>query len=417
MVEVPGNSLTADARDILIERTREYSAILKPYDEHVHGDFVPRIIYLGTPQSTDSIYNKLATTFVKRIWPVLVPTEDERVGYGDDLAPMVADLYDAGNPGGFVCPRFGEAEIADRRAEYGAAGFQLQFMLNTNLSDEERFPLKVKNLIVTPVPPEKAPSEAYWLPNPDRKIKDLVNLAMKGDDFYSAAGFSNTFQKYQQKIMVIDPSGRGADETGYAILYFLNGYIWCPEAGGLPGGYDDDTLEDLCTIAQRNGVTNMVIEGNFGDGMYLKLMTPVLHRMYPKCGIEEVKSVGMKEQRICDVLEPVISQHKLIVDPSVIENDSESAAKYEGEMRVAKTLIHQMTRICREKGALRKDDRLDALAIGVGYFVEAMSMDAKKQVDRINEQERMEYLQKHMGLARKQLNGGRRRNTYNSRIL
>lgn len=379
-VEVMNNSMTVERRDMLQEKLKEYSAILKPYDPERHiGDFSPRIVYLGTPQTEDSIYNKLPETFVKRVWPALVPTPEEYAGYGRDLAPMIQTMYDEKRYGEPTDPqRFDRDDLIDRRAEYGAAGFQLQFMLNTKLSDEDRYPLKIKNLIIADVPPEEAPMDVYWMPNPDRQHKDLPNLAMGGDHYFSPAGFSSTFAKYQGRVLAIDPSGRGADETGYAVLYQLNGYLWCPAAGGLPGGYDDVTLEALADIAFKHKVNAVVYEGNFGDGMFGKLLEPVLFKKW-QCLVEEVKHHTMKEQRIIDTLEPVISQHRLIVDPSVIKSDYDTAQKYEGEMKRAKTLIHQMTRICRERGALRKDDRIDVLAMAVAYFVEVLNQDAEKK--------------------------------------
>ena len=39
-------------------------------------------------------------------------------------------------------------------------------------------------------------------------------------------------------------------------------------------------------------------------------------------------------------------------------------------------LFYQMSRMCREKGAVRHDDRLDSLAQGVKYFTDAMSISA-----------------------------------------
>jgi hypothetical protein len=57
-------------REKLIEKTKEYSAILKPLP-------TAKIIYLGTPQTEDSIYNKLPETFTTRIWPAEIPTAKE----------------------------------------------------------------------------------------------------------------------------------------------------------------------------------------------------------------------------------------------------------------------------------------------------------------------------------------------------
>lgn len=89
------------------------------------------------------------------------------------------------------------------------------------------------------------------------------------------------------------------------------------EVGGLLGGYSDVVLNKLAKIAKKYSVNEVVIEGNFGDGMYIKLFEPVLKKTYDKCGITEVKSSGQKELRIIDTLEPVISNHKMCVSLNV----------------------------------------------------------------------------------------------------
>lgn len=375
-VEVWNNSQTVAARDQLIEKTREYSAILKPLDEITT---IARIIYLGTPQTEDSIYNKLADTFTKRIWPSQVPNDEEYPGYMGHLAPMIDRMYQDSLYGHPTDPRrFDMDDLNQRRAEYGAAGYQLQFMLNTKLSDEERYPLKLKNLVIMPVPPEKAPMEVYWLPNPDRELRDLPNHGMAGDKMFSPAGISAEFTSYQVRAMSIDPSGRGKDETGYSVGYMLASNIWVPEAGGLQGGYEPETLETLAKIAKKHKVQVIVIESNFGDGMFARLLEPVLLKLGVAAEIVETRSHTMKEMRILDTLEPVVSAHRLIVDPSVLEKDDETIQKYESLIRNHKSLFHQMTHVCRQKDALRHDDRLDALAMLVAYFAELMNQDAEK---------------------------------------
>jgi hypothetical protein len=44
-------------------------------------------------------------------------------------------------------------------------------------------------------------------------------------------------------------------------------------------------------------------------------------------------------------------------------------------------LFYQMSRITRERGALGKDDRIDALAMAVAYWVEQMDKDTQKVLD------------------------------------
>jgi hypothetical protein len=54
--------------------------------------------------------------------------------------------------------------------------------------------------------------------------------------------------------------------------------------------------------------------------------------------------------------------------------------QYEGNMHNHKSLslFHQMTHICREKGALRFDDQLDALTMMVQAHIDVMNQDTAK---------------------------------------
>lgn len=130
--------------------------------------------------------------------------------------------------------------------------------------------------------------------------------------------------------------------------------------------------------------------------MFSKLLEPVLLRCGVTAGIEEVRSSVMKEQRILDVLEPVVSAHRLIVDPTVIERDHESIQKYETQVRSHKSLFYQMTHICREKNALRFDDRVDALAMMVAHFVDLMAQDSQKVADRQHEEWMRQQMESYM---------------------
>lgn len=397
-VEVLNNAATADMREKLMERTKEFSAILKPLD-------TAKIIYLGTPQTEDSIYNKLPDTFETRIWPALVPTEAERDKYGEKLAPYIANMMKTVEAGRSTDPdRFSDIDLMERMAEYGKSGFALQFMLNTQLSDTERYPLKVRDLIVMDVAKDRAPMKVDWLPDYKRELKDLPNLAMAGDRFYAPAGHSDVFSDYTGTVMSIDPSGRGKDETGYAVIKMLNGTLFVRRAGGLQGGYDNQTLQALAVIAKEEGVNQIIIEANFGDGMYTSLFKPVVSKIHP-CAIEEVKHSTQKERRIIDTLEPVMNRHKLVFDKNVIEADYRSAQAYDGDNKFTKSLVYQMTRLSADKGSLKHDDRLDALAIAVAYWVENMAQDADRGIAREKADALDKELERFMETA---LGGGRR---------
>lgn len=392
-VEVPNNSATQAARDRLSELVKEFDAILKPGGT---------IIYLGTPQNEMTLYRELeGRGYTTTIWPARYPRDrKDWQSYGDRLAPMLqAELEE--DPESFYWRptdevRFDDTDLKERELSYGKAGFALQFMLNPNLSDAEKYPLKLRDLIVADLDPESSPMVYQWLPNPQNKREDVPNVGLMGDSYHTYQTVGSAFSSYTQKILVIDPSGRGKDETGYAVLYQLNGYIFAMEVGGMRGGYEDSTLEALAKIGSKWKVNEYIIEGNFGDGMYLELFKPVAARIHP-AAVTEVKSKGQKELRICDVLEPIMGSHRLIVNAAAIIKDYQSASDKDGVRNPIYSLFYQMTRISRERGALAHDDRLDALAIGVQFFVESMAKDANKGEREVTE----EWLEEQMENPRK----------------
>ncbi len=392
-VEVPNNSATQAARDRLSELVKEFDAILKPGGT---------IIYLGTPQNEMTLYRELeGRGYTTTIWPARYPRDrKDWQSYGDRLAPMLqAELEE--DPEAFYWRptdevRFDDTDLKERELSYGKAGFALQFMLNPNLSDAEKYPLKLRDLIVADLDPASSPMVYQWLPNPQNKREDVPNVGLMGDSYHTYQTVGSAFSSYTQKILVIDPSGRGKDETGYAVLYQLNGYIFAMEVGGMRGGYEDSTLEALAKIGRKWKVNEYVIEGNFGDGMYLELFKPVAARIHP-AAVTEVKSKGQKELRICDVLEPIMGSHRLIVNAAAIVQDYQSASDKDGVRNPIYSLFYQMTRISRERGALAHDDRLDALAIGVQFFVESMAKDANKGEREVTE----EWLEEQMENPRK----------------
>lgn len=374
-VEVPNNSETQGMRDKLSERVKEFDAVLKPGG---------RIIYLGTPQCEDSLYNQLPERgYEVRIWPARYPAATALgTVYGSRLAPRLLEKLEA-DPKLSLKPtdpkRFSAEDLMEREASYGRSGFALQFMLDTRLSDQDRYPLKLTELIVMSLNDKAVPEKVIWSADPQYVLKDLNCVGLNGDRYYRPAVTMGDWLPYQGAIMFIDPSGRGSDETGYAVVKMLNGYLYVTAAGGLRGGYDEETMLALANLAKREAVNTIVIESNFGDGMFNQLLKPYLQRIYP-CSIEEVRSNKQKELRIIDTLEPVMNQHRLIIDPKVIEYDMASTRDYPAEKALKMQLFYQMSRITKDRGALAHDDRLDALAGAVAYWVEQMGLDEDQAI-------------------------------------
>ena len=379
-VEVPNNSMTQSMRDKLSEAVKEFDAILKPNGA---------IIYLGTPQTEMSLYETLPERgYSVRIWPSRFPTKEQKVRYGDKLAPFIMESDKIGEPTDPL--RFDDDDLTERELSYGRSGFNLQFQLDTSLSDADKYPLKLNDLMIMSLDGDKAPEKPVWSRDPENKLTDLPNVGLPGDGYYSPQTKIGEWLEYTGSVLSVDPSGRGKDETGYAVVKMLNGILYVTECGGLQGGYKQDNLQTLAVIAKRNKVNLVLIESNFGDGMFMELWKPVLRKVHDVT-MEEVRSNVQKEKRIIDTLEPVMNQHRLVIDPQVIEKDLQTVQRYPSESQVKYMLFHQMTRITKDKGALIHDDRLDALQMAVGYWVEQMATDADMEVivrkDRLQDEQ------------------------------
>lgn len=381
-VEVPNNSETQSMRDKLAERVKEFDAVLKP------GGMVK---YLGTPQTEESLYNELPQRgYEPRIWPARAPdSASMKTAYGERIAPLIRGMLDEGklktrDP---VDPtRFDDIDLMEREASYGRSGFALQFMLDTRLSDADKYPLKLADLIVTSLSGESAPERLIWSGDPQFKLKEMHCVGLNGDRYVRPAAIIGDWLPFEGSVMAVDPAGRGKDETTWAVVKMLNGFLYVTEAGGMQGGYDENVMLNLVNIAKRQKVNLMIVEANFGDGMFTRLLHPYLAKAGYNVTIEEVKHNRQKELRIIDTLEPVMNQHRLVVCDSVIRKDAESTKHYPTEHALKRQLMYQMSRITKDRGALAFDDRLDALAMAVGYWVEQMGQDeSKKMVERQEE--------------------------------
>jgi len=290
---------------------------------------------------------------------------------------MGAEVWDVTDP-----DRFANDDLLEREAAMGRSNFMLQFMLDTSLSDAEKFPLKMADLVVTSVNPKSAPDSVVWCSDPKNVIKDAPTVGLPGDYFYSPMQLQGEWDSYTETICSVDPSGRGTDETAAAYISQRNGFLYLHEMRAYRDGYSDSTLLDILRGCKKFGVTKLVIETNFGDGIVSELFKKHLQTTKQAIDVEEVRANVRKEDRIIDALEPILNQHRLVVDRGVIDWDYTSNKDAPPEQRLLYMLFYQMSRMCREKGAVKHDDRLDALAQGVKYFTDAMSISAQEVVNQ-----------------------------------
>ena len=371
-IEVPGNSMTELMREKLLQLCTEAESILTPKSDS-------RIMYLGTPQTTFTVYRKLAErSYRPFVWPSRYPRKDKLSQYEGLLAPQIQEDLEAGVEEWDVTDpdRFTNDDLLEREASMGRSNYMLQFQLDTSLSDAEKFPLKMADLVVTSVNPTTAPDTVIWCSDPSNVIKDLPTVGLPGDYFYSPMQLNGEWTNYTETICSVDPSGRGTDETAAAFISQKNGFLYLHEMRAYRDGYSDDTLLNILRGCRKYKVTKLVIETNFGDGIVCELFKKHLQQTGLNIDVEEVRANVRKEDRIIDSLEPVLNQHRLVVDRSVIEWDYKSNKNEAPELRLLYMLFYQMSRMCREKGAVKHDDRLDCLAQGVKYFTDAMSINA-----------------------------------------
>jgi len=400
-VESANNSQTQLMRDKLGETIKEFDAIIKPGG---------RILFLGTPQTEMSIYSALEERgYSTCIWPARYPSERLLGAYGDRLSPLVWEGTQEHPEDAPVDPdRFSAEDLMEREASYGRSGFALQFMLDTTLSDQDRYPLKINDLVVMSGPSswDESPVSVKWASGVDQMegTRNLPNVGLKGDYWVNPMQVSEEWSEWNGSVMSIDPSGRGQDETAYVVVKMQSGFLYVTAQGGLQNGYSQEALETLASVAAEQEVNEIITESNFGDGMFTQLFKPVLQNIYP-CSVVEVRHSTQKEKRIIDTLEPVMNQHRLIVDEEIIQEDFKCP-------ELKKQLFYQMTRLTKDRGSLAFDDRIDALSIAVNYWVEVMDRDAQSALEDYREEQLDIELENFMESVGR-LNGGSTGSRYN----
>ena len=389
-VEVPNNSMTELQREKLLQLVTECESILTPKKDS-------RIMFLGTPQTTFTVYNKLRERAYKPfVWPARYPRKVAM--YDGLLAPQLEKDLNNDSELTWVPTdtRFREEDLLERESAMGRSNFMLQFMLDTSLSDAEKFPLKFADLIINPVNPETAPENIIWCSSKDNILKDLPCVGLPGDYYYSPMQVQGEWKPYSETICSVDPSGRGSDETVACFISQLNGIMYLHEVYASTDGYSDKTLLSILARCKKYKVSTLLIESNFGDGMVSELFRKHAINKNVPINIEETRANVRKEDRIIDSLEPVFNQHRLVVDPRVIKWDFDSGSERPSESRFQYMLGYQISRMCREKGAVKHDDRIDALAQGVKWFTDALAISASAAIKDRKDQEWLDHLEAWM---------------------
>lgn len=369
-IEIPKNSDTQTKREEIMKGVDEYT--------YIRNDDATEL-FIGTPQTEDSVYFKLQATgeYVLHRVPSEYPdpaNDKQMNGLAqfllDDLRNERASQGDPTYP-----ERFDEYELAKAKAK-SPSSYSLQMMLDPSASDETKYPLKLKDFIVMDLSPQWGPLRVMW--NTVSARDDIESVGLGKDKFYSPAFVDWTPTQYQHGVLAVDPAGNGPDEVGWCVGKNIHGNVFITAAGGIDGGYDDATLRKLCKIAIEQGVKEIVVEKNFADGMYGKNLGRVLGEMGLRIPITDYTAKGQKEVRIIETIEPALANHKLIIDSKVAKDQ---------------ILMNQLTRVTRDRGSLVHDDRLDAFAICVDSFTDVFLVDTDKMLKQTQEDDFQDEIQ------------------------
>ena len=354
-VEITSNSTTEAARTKLSEAMREANALLLPGG---------KIYIIGTPQSRFSIYNNL-DGFKTLKYPIFFPS----FSY-ENLAPYL-DKIRQENPGVIhtitEVQRFTPEDIESRREAYGNSLFQLQYMLSTDLTDAERFPLQTKYLYVTDCDSERA--NLIYEDAGEMQTGQYLHRVYRPADQFS--------EFYDNAIMAVDPAGRGLDEAVAVVLKTLGGRVFIMDSYYSRDGYGEETMVEMINVAKKNKVSTIVIERNYGGGMFTELMIKYIKEHHADdIGVLDIITKGKKSRRLIEVIEPFLTAGKLVADRKWFNKEVENP-QY--------NMWQQAMSIDMDNIYSNNDDRVDALGIGLDFLKQQLAVseqDVKKDYDK-----------------------------------
>ena len=380
-IEDPLNAISITQRQKIQYLASEFEAIIKP-------GVATRIIYLGTPHSSASIYTELpGQGYEVKMWPAVIPSADWMNAYGQFLGDYIRQLMDEGlSEGTSTDPRFPEDELARRRISMKGR-YASQFLLDPRANDAQTHPFRMEDLIVMDCDPDTAPVALTW--SSDQRYKlDLDPTSMSGDFCYTYMYADPRQESYENKIMAIDPSGKGKDQTGVCIMGKLFAKLHCLELKGFDGGFDEETLKSIARMAYEYRVTTIYSEKNYGGGMFDELLKPYLaeylHHGW-SCRIEQKHNTIQKELRICDTCEPVWSGHRIVMNKKIIQRDA--------RIRLTQpyhAVSYQFTQMTRERGSVAVDDLADVFSMAVAFFTEQLGVSEEESLNKHNKKKEEE---------------------------
>lgn len=399
-IETPDNTKTVEARQELEDKLKEFTAIATYGEQRKTG--------VGTYHHAHSVYlaqHRKGHTL--RAWPELYPTSDQCdriVG----LAPSIQQRLDAGaEPGDIVADyRVTRDFVAERQAE-GTTWYGMQCMLIADYGDVTRYPLRLVNFIVHPCERNDAPISLTWGKHTHNgestAIQDIPSLGFGGDRLHRPYQFSVERDAYTGTKAWIDPAGKAGkrnDRSGLAVVGHLAGFLHAKCITALPGGFDTDTLRTIAQTCRHHNVQEIHVEDFALQAMFAQLLIPIVQQESRPRGddafpdgwtasvIATRPPAAQKEIRIIQALEPIMGNHRLVIDPKAIANEQ---------------LQRQLTSITRERNCLDHEDELEALANCVWLWQHTLRLDP----EHASEQAQQRRINNQLEQARQEARGNR----------
>lgn len=413
-VESNKNGLTVTQRQQLLQATKEFSSIC------THGD----ILYLGTPQSKDSIYNTLESRgYELRIWPGRYPTAEECEKYGDRLAPYIAERIKAnpslqtgggldGSRGQAADPaRYTDADLIEKELDKGPEDFQLQYMLDTSLADATRLQLKLSDLVFMNTGVDRLPEIVVWQANPKYLLQLEADFPVKLAKLYQAVPVECAYQVPTDIFAYCDPAGGGTDELSLACGTAIGPAIHILDVLGMRGGLSDENETRIVEWLKDNKVTRIKVESNMGAGLFEKNLIALLaNNDLAHIGVVGEFSTGQKERRIIGSLVSSMQRHRVVIHHKVVESERAQLLRYSQADRTAYSLFYQIDNITTDRDSLTHDDRIECVAGVVREFQNSLIIDESKAEEARKAAAAKEFVNNPMGYSTKrrhQLHGTR----------
>ena len=318
----------------------------------------------------DSVYERLARrpNVAVRSYPIVYPRPGETV---NGLCPLLEKRLKA-NPSlanTVTTTRMTNEEAHGKLADVLPSTANREYRLLVGSSRSDAYPLRLDDLIIADwsIDRNRAPSTIVWgLTDKDGKntaIEDIVVTAPNNQVLRRPALRDPLWLPYESTKCFVDPSGRGGDKCGLAIVSYLAGFFYVKVCSGLQGSSDScDLIAQLC---RDHGATELWFEKNADTTeTWRQFMRASLEKFrcepgehgYPdgwQCGVFDKHHQAQKEVRIIQTLRPIMQRHRLVIPRDVI---AQQEAQPEHELQ------YQLSRITEMKKCLREDGKVDALA-------------------------------------------------------